>query len=114
MKRAPRPRTAPDAALRVGWAAADEVSLALDAPLSVPVADSVLSELEPDAVVVPVTMAAEEPVVTEAPLAAPPMTTVVEVPTETAKEETEVELPTAMTRVVTPTGRPAGTIATAG
>ena len=97
------------------FAAAEEVSPAL---LSVEEADSVevpvavLSESEP--VAVPVAIAALEPLVTDRPVAAPLITTVVLEPTETAKEVREVEFPMLIPKVVIPSGRPAGTTATAG
>ncbi|TKA58648.1 hypothetical protein B0A55_12532 [Friedmanniomyces simplex] len=130
--RAPRPRRPADAIWTLLADAADEELLELDeaeAVLEPPVAEAALAPEEPDeptepeepdepdaaepvaATTLPLAMPADAPVVTATP-AAPPRTTVVELPTLMEMYET---VPLAFwARLVTPSGRPAGMVATAG
>jgi hypothetical protein len=121
--RAPKPRTPAEARVT---RPAEESAVPVDSATPEPEAlDSSLEVEEPDAdeessslleedeplEAEPVAPLVDEPVTMDAPEAAP-MTTVVELPTETSKEVRLRE--TFCTMLVTPSGRPAGMVATAG
>jgi hypothetical protein len=125
--RAPKPSTPAEARVtRPAEESAEPVdSAALEPEVEEP--DSSLEDEEPDAEESSSSFEEEEPLEEDAVAAAPvsvpvpvtivaseaaPMTTVVELPTETSKEVRLREM--FWTMLVTPTGRPAGMVATSG